>query len=186
MLIGVVRKAVSIATCGVSGRVLGNDAKKQRAAKGTKARGRPQKRASAGRPKRQTARRSAPRAARAPERNAARSATHGADRRAKSRAAPPSQTAHADTALQADLSGESPVDQLERLAILHRQGALSSEELAAAKAKILGASRTSGESAASPAVFPAIEAHVAAARHLAELAGHASAAPGPTFARRRA
>jgi hypothetical protein len=62
--------------------------------------------------------------------------------------------------------------ELERLANLHRQGALSDGEFAAAKAKILGTSLTPDESSGVPAKHEALEANVTAARHLADLAAH--------------
>ena len=68
-------------------------------------------------------------------------------------------------------SGNGTANALERIAKLHRQGALSTEEFAAAKARILGMSQTPEESATGPATYPAVEANVAAARHLADLAG---------------
>jgi hypothetical protein len=49
---------------------------------------------------------------------------------------------------------------------------LTGDEFAAAKAKILGMSPAPRASSRGPATFPNVEAKVAAARHLAELAAH--------------
>jgi hypothetical protein len=135
---GLIRKALFIATLGLSGRVFKEKPKTVRVAKAPDKVARPRKQT------KQPARRSPSRAART--KAGARSAT--------------------------GTSGE-----LERLAALHSGGALSDAEFAAAKAKILGTSpaRAAGEKA--PAVFPAVEANVAAARHLSDLARHDGAAP---------
>ena len=66
---------------------------------------------------------------------------------------------------------------LDRVAKLHGQGALTDEEFAAAKARILGTSQTPKESTAAPATYPAVEANVAAARRLADLAANDREAP---------
>jgi len=59
---------------------------------------------------------------------------------------------------------------LERISRLHAHGELSDHEFAAAKARILGTSPAATAPDGSGAAFPAIEANVAAARHLADLA----------------
>ena len=130
---GLIRKALFIATLGLSGRVFKEKPKTVRAAKA------PEK---APRPRKQTkrpARRSPARAART--------------------------TAGARSA--AGTSGE-----LERIAALHAGGALSDAEFAAAKAKILGTSPAPAAAEKAAATFPAVEANVAAARHLNDLARH--------------
>jgi hypothetical protein len=135
---GLIRKALFIATLGISGRVFKEKPKAVRVAKA------PQK---SPRPRKQTkrpARRSPSRAARTTA--GARSAT--------------------------GTSGE-----LERLAALHASGALSDAEFAAAKAKILGTSRAPAAAEKVAAAFPAVEANVAAARHLSDLARNDGATP---------
>jgi hypothetical protein len=47
-------------------------------------------------------------------------------------------TVNSHTPNLADLTGGDPVERLERLAVLHRSGALTDEEFAAAKARLLG------------------------------------------------
>jgi len=69
-------------------------------------------------------------------------------------------------------AGNGTSDELERISDLHVRGALTDEEFAAAKAKILGTGPSPPESRRDPATFPAVEANVAAARHLADLAAH--------------
>jgi multidrug resistance efflux pump len=67
--------------------------------------------------------------------------------------------------------------ELERLADLQKQGLLTSEEFAAAKAKLLGTSPTPAPPSNPPPIQPsppsyrAVEANVTAARHLSGLAG---------------
>jgi hypothetical protein len=137
---GFTRKALFVATGGLSGLMFKDNAKRKRTAKGAEAQVRSKKQAKVTRPK--------PRAARRPKPRAARTSTVA-------------QTAGA---------GSGTANELERLADLHRLGALTGEEFAAAKAKILGMSLTSDASGRDPATFPAIEANVAAARRLADLA----------------
>ena len=67
-------------------------------------------------------------------------------------------------------AGNATSDELERIAELHVRGVLNDDEFAAAKAKILGTSLATSESRTESATFPAVEANVAAARHLADLA----------------
>jgi hypothetical protein len=139
---GFIRKALFVATAGLSGRVLKDNSKKERTAKADAQRVRPRKQTKVTRPKPQAARRPKPQAAR------------------KSTVAP------------IVGSGNGTTNELERLADLHVRGALTDEEFAAAKAKILGTSLTPHESDRDPATFPAVEANVAAARHLTDLAAH--------------
>ena len=147
---GFMRKALFVATLGLSGRVFKDNSKKERTAKADAQRVRPRKQTKVTRPKPQAARRPKPQAARRPKPQAARTST----------VAP------------IIGSGNGTTNELERLADLHVRGALTDEEFAAAKAKILGTSLTPHESDRDPATFPAVEANVAAARHLADLAAH--------------
>ena len=75
-------------------------------------------------------------------------------------------------AAQTARAGSGTASELERLANLHGRGALTADEFAAAKAKILGISPATPAPSRAPATFPNVEAKVAAARHLAELAAH--------------
>ena len=147
---GFMRKALFVATAGLSGRVFKDNSKKERTAKADAQRVRPRKQTKATRPKPQAARRAKPQAAR--------------------RAKP--QAARRSTVAPIVGSGNGTTNELERLADLHVRGALTDEEFAAAKAKILGTSLTAHGSGRDPATFPAVEANVAAARHLADLAAH--------------
>ena len=131
---GFMRKALFVATAGLSGRVFKDNSKKERTAKADAQRVRPRKQTKATRPKPQAARRS--------------------------------------TVAPIVGSGNGTTNELERLADLHVRGALTDEEFAAAKAKILGTSLTAHGTDRDPATFPAVEANVAAARHLADLAAH--------------
>jgi putative oligomerization/nucleic acid binding protein len=150
-----IRKALYVATLGLSGLVFKDDskekAKKERTAKAAEKLVRPRK---------QTKR------------------TAGAQTKRARRPAP--RAASASTAAQTIGSGNGAINELESLAELHRSGALSDEEFAAAKVKILGTSPTPQESRTDPA-FPAVEANVAAARHLGDLAIHDGGAPVATF-----
>jgi Short C-terminal domain len=147
---GFIRKALFVATAGLSGRVFKDNSKKERTAKADAKPVRPGKQTKITRPKPQAARRPKPQAARRPKPQAARTST----------VAP------------IVGSGNGTTDELERLADLHKRGTLTDEEFAAAKAKILGTSLTPHGSDRGPATFPAIEANVAATRHLADLAAH--------------
>jgi hypothetical protein len=144
---GFMRKALFVATAGLSGRVFKDNSRKERTAKADAKPVRPRKQTKrtqtkATRPKPQAARRPKPQAAR--------------------------------TSAVAPIvgSGNGTTDELERLADLHERGALIDEEFVAAKAKILETSLTPHGSDRSPATFQAVDASVAAARHLAELAAH--------------
>jgi len=147
---GFIRKTLSVATLGLSDRVFKDSSKKQRTAKADARRVRSKKQTNVTRSKPQAARRSKPKAA----------------RRSKPRAA------RTPTVAPIVGAGNGTTDELERLADLHVRGALSDEEFAAAKAKLLGTSPMREESRREPATFPAVEANVAAARHLADLAAH--------------
>jgi len=153
---GFMRKALSVATFGLSGRVFKDNSKKQRTAKTNARRTRARKQTKVARSKPQTARRSKPQTARRSKAPAA--------RQSKPQAAP------ASTVAPIVEEGQGTTHELERLADLHARGALSNEEFAAAKAKILGTSLTPPESGREPATFPSVEANVAAARRLADLA----------------
>ena len=147
---GLIRKALFVATAGLSGRVFKDNSRKERAATADAKRVRPRKQTKVTRTKPQAARRAKPQAAR--------------------RAKP--QAARRSTVAPIVGSGDGTTNELERLADLHVRGALTDEEFAAAKAKILGTSLTAHGSGRDPATFPAVEANVAAARHLADLAAH--------------
>jgi hypothetical protein len=141
MGIGLMRKALFVATGGLSGLVF-KDTETKRTTKAAQKRVRPESEPKVTRPK--------PRAARRPKQRAARTSK----------------------APKTIASGNGTANALERIAKLHRQGALTTEEFAAAKARILGTTQTLNESAAGPATYPAVEANVAAARHLADMAGN--------------
>jgi hypothetical protein len=145
---GFMRKALSIASFGLSGLVFKDNSQDKSPAKVAEKQVRPQKQTKVIRSKPQAARRRKPQAAR--------------------------------TAAQTAGSGKRTAKELERLADLHGRGELTDAEFAAGKAQILGTSLTSRASGTDPATFPAVEANVAAARHLADLAVHdnrASVAP---------
>jgi len=148
---GFMRKALLIATGGLSGLVFKDNSKMKRTATAAEKQVRPKKQTKITRPKPQAARRPKPQAARRPKRQAARTST---------------------------VNGTAK--ELERLADLQGRGALTDEEFAAAKAKILGTGLASLASGRGPATFPAVEANVAAARDLADLAVHDHGASVPT------
>jgi hypothetical protein len=125
---GIMRKALFVATFGVSGLVFKDNSKKERTTKTAAKQVRP-KQAKSTRPRPRTTRRPAPRAA-------------------------------------------GTTNELERLADLYGREALTDEEFAAAKAKILGTSPVPPRARREPAAFPAIEANIATARNLADLAGN--------------
>ena len=125
---GFMRKALFIATGGLSGLVFKDNSKKERTAKAAEKQVRPQKQTKVTRPKPRTARPPKPR------------------------------TDRTSTVAQTVRSGNSTTNELERLADLHGRGALTDEEFAAAKAKILGTSLTPHGSGTGDATFPAIEA----------------------------
>jgi Short C-terminal domain len=160
---GFIRKALFVATAGLSGRVFKDNSKKERTAKADAKQVRPQKQTKrkqtkVTRPKPQAARRPKPQAARRPKPQTARR--------------PKPQAARTSAVAPIVGSGNGTTNELERLADLHERGALTDEEFAAAKAKILETSLTPHGSDRSTATFQAVDASVAAARHLAELAAH--------------
>lgn len=138
--VGLMRKALFVMTGGLSGLVFKDDSKKQRMAKAAEKRARPEREPKATQPK--------PRAARRPKQRAARTSP----------------------AAKTMASGNGTTNALERIAKMHRKGALTDEEFAAAKARILGTGHGADEPAAGSATYPAVEANVAAARRLADLA----------------
>jgi outer membrane biosynthesis protein TonB len=153
---GFTRKALFIATFGLSGLVFKDNSKKKPAAKTAttakvaKKTVRPKRQTKVTRPAARAARRRAPRA-RAPKPKAARTSV-----------AP---SAGADN---------GTVYELERLAGLHGSGVLTGDEFAAAKTKILGTSPPIRAADRGPSTFPAVEANVAAARDLSDLVVHDS------------
>ena len=160
---GFTRKALFIATLGLSGLVFKDNSKKKPATKATNRAKAAKKKV---RPKRET------KVAR-PTTRAARRPTPQAARRRKPQARRPApQAASTSTVAQTGGAGSGTAYELERLADLHGRGALTGEEFAAAKAKILGTSPPSHASDRDPATFPAVEANVAAARDLADLVVH--------------
>jgi putative oligomerization/nucleic acid binding protein len=161
---GFIRKALFVATLGLSGRVLKDDSKKERTAKADAQRVRPRKQTKVTRPKQTKVTRPKPQAARREKPQATRRAKPQAARRAKP------EVARTSTLAPIVASGNGTSNELERIADLHVRGALTDEEFAAAKAKILGTSLTPHESGSEPATFPAVEANVAAAGRLADLA----------------
>jgi len=169
---GFIRKTLSVATFGLSGRVFKEDSKKQRTARAKAQRSRPEKQTKVTRAKPQATRRSKPQATRRAKAQAERRPKPQAARRAKAQAArrPKAQAAPTSTIAPIVAGGNGTSDELERIADLHVRGALTDEEFAAAKAKILGTSVTPSESSTDPATYPAVEANVAAARRLAHLA----------------
>src|ERR1700680_2887480 len=127
---GFIRKALFIATGGLSGLVFKDNSKKKRVVKAAQKQ-RPKKPTKVTRPTARGAGRAKPQAARRARPQAARRAKPKAARRT-----PIAQTAGA-------VNGTAK--ELERLADLHGRGALTGEEFAAAKAKTLGTSMTSRE-----------------------------------------
>ena len=156
---GFIQKALFVATAGLSGRVFKDNSKQARTAKADAERLRPRKQTKVIRPKPQAARRPKPQAGRRPKPQAGR----------------------ASTVAPIVGAGNGTTNELERLADLHVRGALTDDEFAAAKAKILGTSLTPHESDRGPATFQAVEANVAAARHLADLAANDPGASVTTF-----
>jgi Short C-terminal domain len=139
---GFIRKALFIATGGLSGLVFKDNSKKERTKKAASKQVRTQKQTKSRRPTTRPARTS--------------------------------------TVAKTVRSGNGTTNELERLADLHGRGALTDQEFAAAKAKIIGTSLTPNGSDAGPARFQAVEANVAAARDLADLAIHDRGAAATT------
>ena len=136
---GFIRKALYIATFGLSGLVFKETPSPERAQKPAEKQMRSQTRAKAPRAKSQAVRKRKARATRASK------------------------------APQAARSANGTINELERLADLHRRGVLGDDEFAAAKSKLLGTSLTPKPAEKAPATFPAVEANITAARHLGEL-----------------
>jgi hypothetical protein len=158
------RKALFIATWGLSGLVLKDNSKRKHIAtqehsakpehaKAAKRQARPKKQAKVARPGQRTARRPTPQAALGTKPTA------------------PQMAGRSAVAQEAGF-GRGAINELERLAILHGRGALTSEEFSTAKAKILGTGPVPHQSSADSATFPAISANVAAARQLTGSAVH--------------
>jgi uncharacterized protein YPO0396 len=171
---GFIRKALFVATAGLSGLVFKDNSNKERAAKAAAEQVRPRKQAKATRPKTQAARRPKTQAARRPKTQAARRPKTQAAQRPKTQAARRAKPQAARTATVARTagSGNGTITELERLADLHGRGALTAEEFAAAKAKILGTRLTPPGSGRDPASFQAVDSSVTAARQLADLAAY--------------
>ena len=136
---GFIRKALYIATFGLSGLVFKETPSPERADKPAGKQTRPQAQAKAPRAKSQAARK----------------------RKA--------QATRASKAPQPARSSNGTLQELERLADLHRRGSLSDDEFAAAKSELLGTTLAPKPPEAAPATFPAVEANITAARHLGEL-----------------
>jgi len=136
---GLIRKALYIATFGLSGLVFKETPSPERAEKPAPKQMRSRTQAKTTRAKSQAARK----------------------RKA--------QATRASKAPQAARSSNGTIRELERLADLHRRGGLSDDEFAAAKSKLLGTSLAPKPPETAPATFPAVEANITAARHLGEL-----------------
>jgi hypothetical protein len=141
MGLGLIRKALFVMTGGLSRFVFKDNANNKGAAKAAAKRATPQRPRKATRPKRQATGQRQP------------------------------QSQRASKVAKASKPGSGTASELERLATLHRQGALTSTEFASAKAKILGTSTTAQGPSEREAPYPSVEANVTAARHLAGLAG---------------
>jgi hypothetical protein len=171
---GITQKALFVATGGLSGLVFKDDPKKQRTIKAGAKPARAQKRTTAKRPAKRATQRPATRATQRP-------ATRAARRPAPQAARGPTQKpARISSGANGIASADGTIGELERLVDMHGRGALTDWEFAAAKATILGTSPTAEPPGMDPATFPAIEANVAAARHLADLAIHDRGAPAAT------
>ena len=136
---GFIRKALYIATFGLSGLVFKETTSPERTEKPAAKKMRSQTRAKATRAKSQAARK----------------------RKA--------QATRASKAPQAARSSNGTIHELERLAGLHRRGALGDDEFAAAKSKLLGTTLAPKPPETAPPTFPAVEANITAARHLGDL-----------------
>ncbi len=164
MGMGFIRKALSVGTAGLSDRIFEDDSKKGRAAKTEAKRGRTQKQKKVTRAKPQTQRRSQAR-----RKSQARPKPQARPKR-QPQARPVPHAVRTSAAPATVAAGDGTINELERLADLRARGALTNEEFTVAKAKILGTSLTAREPDTDAATFPAVEANVAAARQLAELA----------------
>ena len=136
---GLIRKALYIATFGLSGLVFKETPSPERAEKPAPKQMRSRTQAKTTRAKSQAARK----------------------RKA--------QATRASKAPQAARSSNGTIRELERLADLHRRGGLSDDEFAAAKSKLLGTSLAPKPPETAPPTFPAVEANITAARHLGDL-----------------
>ncbi len=184
------RKALFIATWGLSGRVLKDDSKQQNVANASGRQARPKKQTKVASPQRKTARRPTSRAARRPASQASRRPTAQGKRQPATQATgrPTEHTARRSESPAPQVAGGSAVAQqagpasgtineLERLAILHGRGVLTSEEFSTAKARILDTGAGPREASSASTTFPAIAANVAAARHLTGSAAHERGTP---------
>ena len=141
---GFIRKALYIATFGLSGLVFKETPSPERTEKTAAKQMRSQARAKATQAK----------------------ATRAKSQTVRKRKA---QATRASKAPQAARSSNGTIRELERLADLHRRGGLSDDEFAAAKSKLLGTSLAPKPPETAPATFPAVEANITAARHLGQL-----------------
>lgn len=151
---GFTRKALFIATFGLSGLVFKDNSKKERPAQAAQRRVRTKGQTKVTALKPPAARRQRTQGAQRPKPPAARR--------------PKTQAQRASTVSRA--AGSGTASELERITELHGRGALTGEEFAAAKAKILGTNPTPDASGGRSVKFPAVEANVAAARRLADMA----------------
>ena len=159
---GFTRKALFIATFGLSGLVFKDNSKKDRPAHAAKRRVRTKGQTKVTALKPPAARRQRTQGAQRPKPPAARRPKTQAARR------PKTQAQRASTVSRA--AGSGTASELERITELHGRGALTGEEFAAAKAKILGTNPTPDASGGRSVKFPTVEANVAAARRLADMA----------------
>ena len=159
---GFTRKALFIATFGLSGLVFKDNSKKERPAQAAQRRVRTKGQTKVTALKPPAARRQRTQGAQRPKPPAARRPKTQAARR------PKTQAQRASTVSRA--AGSGTASELERITELHGRGALTGEEFAAAKAKILGTNPTPDASGGRSVKFPAVEANVAAARRLADMA----------------
>ena len=161
---GLIRKALSLVTGGLSGLLFGDDSAKQPAA-GRGGAKTPRKAAAKPRP----ARKRAATARAKPQQARKKQTPAGAGARKRTARRPAAGAARAANGAALAAGPDGTTAELERLVRMRGQGALTDAEFAAAKAKILG---TAGprQPAPSPPPFQAIEANVAAARHLADMA----------------
>ena len=140
-----IRKALFVASGGLLGLVFKDESKDKRPAKAAEQRARPQTQTK-----------------QAKKTKVARPRPKAAPRRKKA--------TRTSTIARTSEPRDGTIHELERLAHLHARGALSTEEFAAAKAKILGTGLKARESGGGPERFSAVEANIAAARQLADLA----------------
>jgi len=170
-----IHKALFIATGGLSGWFFKEDPKEESKAKAAPARARAAKPANAARPKARATQQAKPKVT-ATAKSATKTKTTA---KAKAKRARAKATAKASTARE-----------LKGLVKLHEQGALSAEEFAAAKAKVIGTGIAANGSSPSPQpsdqpqappIFPAVEANILAARGIASLAEEQGEEPRPSL-----